>query len=179
MDLIAHLGPQLDSLWEGLALAVLGDNDVAWAAPDVDAPIWFDVAREFSEFWIHQQQIRDAVGRAGAQDNELVGAVVDTLIRGLPLALSGHSTAGSRLCVQVTGPVERTWVATRGIEHWQLERAQGPCECTATVQMTPDTLWRLASRGITPEQAARRASVTGDLALGRGALHLLAIIRSP
>ena len=35
---------------------------VAWAGEDKSAH-WFDVAREYTEKWHHQQQIRDAVGR--------------------------------------------------------------------------------------------------------------------
>src|SRR3989442_11824316 len=35
---------------------------VSWAGPD-PAPVWFDVACEYTERWVHQQQIREAVGR--------------------------------------------------------------------------------------------------------------------
>ena len=57
---------------------------VSWAAPDVQAPAWLDVAREYTEGWVHQQQVRDAVGRPGADDAELTGAVIDTFLRAVP-----------------------------------------------------------------------------------------------
>ena len=33
---------------------------VNWAGPE-PAPIWLDPAREYTERWVHQQHIRDAV----------------------------------------------------------------------------------------------------------------------
>ncbi len=35
---------------------------VSWASAD-PVPMWLDVAREYTERWVHQQQIRDAIGR--------------------------------------------------------------------------------------------------------------------
>jgi uncharacterized protein (TIGR03083 family) len=66
IDLLAHLGPQLDAYLASLDLDVIGSIDVWWAAPDVPAPVWLHVAREYTECWVHQQQIRDAVARPGA-----------------------------------------------------------------------------------------------------------------
>ncbi|HEX3202686.1 MAG TPA: hypothetical protein VHW42_12245 [Actinomycetes bacterium] len=46
---------------------VRGRDPVSWVGPD-PAPNWLDVAREYSERWTHQQQIRDAAeipGRDG------------------------------------------------------------------------------------------------------------------
>jgi len=36
---------------------------VSWAGPE-PAPVWLDAARDFSEYWTHQQQICDATGQA-------------------------------------------------------------------------------------------------------------------
>ena len=178
IDLIAHLGPQLDDVWAGLDLDGTATIDVAWAEPGVPAPRWLDVAREFSEFWIHQQQVRDAVGHAGSVSDELAGAIVDTLIRGLPLTLRTHTGGpGTHLGVRVTGPGAHLWVATRTAERWQLARVQDLHACDATVELSFDTLWRLASRGISPDVAGRRSVLTGDPDLGHAALHLLSVIR--
>ena len=70
VDLLDHLGPQLDRLWQSLDLGATGQA-VSWAAPGQPAPVWLDVAREYTEFWVHQQQVRDAVGRPGANSNQL------------------------------------------------------------------------------------------------------------
>jgi hypothetical protein len=177
VDLLEHLGPQLDRTWTDLDLTAIGEGDVWWAAPGVPAPVWLDVAREYSEFWVHQQQIRDAVGQPGADDPALLAPVIDTFMRGLPNALLGQPVgAGASVRVDVTGPGGGSWTADYGPGRWRLD-AQNTRPADAVVQVSPDTLWRLASRGLTPEQARERATVSGDLTLGAAALELLSIIR--
>ncbi len=177
VDLLEHLGRQLDRLWADLDLTAVGQMDVGWAAPGVPAPVWLDVAREYSEFWVHQQQIRDAVGRPGADDPALLGPVVDTYLRGLPRTLQRHEAAvGSRVRVEVHGPGGGRWSAVRRHDHWRLDPLDGRA-ADAVVRLSPDTLWRLGSRGVTPEQARERAVVSGDEQLATAALQLLSIIR--
>lgn len=50
-------------------------------------------------------------------------------------------------------------------------------EPAAHVVMGPDTLWRLATRGTSVEQARRRSEMRGDYALTQAATTLLAIVR--
>jgi uncharacterized protein (TIGR03083 family) len=177
VDLLEHLGPQVDRMWAGQDLDAVAGLDVWWADPGVPAPVWLDVAREYSEFWVHQQQIRDAVQRPGADDPALMGPVIDAFLRGLPHTLASHSAEpGAAVRVEVDGPAGGTWLATRGASRWRLDAtAQGHAD--AAVRMSPDTLWRLATRGLTPEQARDRSTVSGDEGLARAALDLLSIIR--
>jgi uncharacterized protein (TIGR03083 family) len=100
-DLIAHLGLQLDQLWVGLELDARG-GAVSWVQPDEEAPVWLDVAREFSEFWVHQQQIRDAVGRPDSSEPQALVAIVDTLVRSLPRALTSSTAAMLGAAVTLT-----------------------------------------------------------------------------
>jgi hypothetical protein len=55
------LGPIVDAYFASLDLDSLG-GPVSWAGPEA-APVWFGVAREYTERRHHQQQIRDATGR--------------------------------------------------------------------------------------------------------------------
>ena len=45
---------------------------VAWAG-ESESENWFDVARDYTERWHHQQQIRDAVGRPGYAEPRFSG----------------------------------------------------------------------------------------------------------
>ncbi len=64
--------------------------NVSWAGEDVSLN-WFDTAREFTERWHHQQQIRLAVGRPGIVTPELYHPVLDCFLRALLLS-SGTGT---------------------------------------------------------------------------------------
>src|SRR5262245_39405544 len=58
---------------------------VAWAG-ERESHNWFDIAREYTEKWHHQQQIRDAVGAPPLTSREWLFPVLDTFLRGLPHA---------------------------------------------------------------------------------------------
>src|SRR5438874_91903 len=66
--------------------AVDGDRlgePIPWIGPD-PAPYWLLTAREYFERWIHQLQIRRAVGRPGLMDERHVVPAVATAVRGFP-----------------------------------------------------------------------------------------------
>lgn len=68
IELLEHLGPQLNIPWAVRDLAAPADLSVSWAATDLASPAWLDIGREYTEFWIHQQQIgrpADVLGTAG------------------------------------------------------------------------------------------------------------------
>jgi uncharacterized protein (TIGR03083 family) len=46
------------------------NGQVNWAGPQ-NAPVWLDIAREYTERWLHQQQIRDAVNRPGLKERQI------------------------------------------------------------------------------------------------------------
>jgi hypothetical protein len=70
--------------------------------------LWFDIAREFTEHWHHQQQIRDATGQPPLYDPYLLSPVLDTFVRALPHSFP-HAAAPEgtvvRLEIQVTPAV--------------------------------------------------------------------------
>jgi hypothetical protein len=62
IDLHERYGPQLAEFMAASTHSRRRTSPVSWAGEE-QSPMWFDVARELTERWHHQQQIRDAVGR--------------------------------------------------------------------------------------------------------------------
>jgi uncharacterized protein (TIGR03083 family) len=177
IDLLGHLGPQLDQFWGALDMGQPGEP-VSWAAPGVPAPAWLDVAREYTEYWVHQQQVRDAVSRPGARAEDLMGPVIDTFVRAVPYALRDQSPApGTTVRIEVTGPGGGAWTIRRQESAWAVDRGPSAQDATALVRLSADTLWRVATRGITVETAREHATIAGDQDLGSAVLTLVAIIR--
>ncbi|MFJ2651855.1 maleylpyruvate isomerase family mycothiol-dependent enzyme [Streptomyces sp. NPDC087420] len=188
IDLLAHLGAQLDVEWSGREMGGPAGVDVAWAAPGREAPAWLDIAREYSELWVHQQQIRDAVGRPGATAPRLLHPVLDTFLRALPQTL--HRTpapVATTVRVRVPGPAGGRWTAVRRADRWTLDHdapapaagADAEAEVDAEVVIGADTLWRLATRGITVRTAHDRATTRGDTTLSDAALDIVSIVWEP
>ncbi|GGK66054.1 maleylpyruvate isomerase family mycothiol-dependent enzyme [Streptomyces flaveus] len=178
VELLAHLGPQLDEIWADARLDAPAVVDVSWASTDEPSPAWLDIAREYTEFWVHQQQIRDAVDRPGADEPELLSPVIDTFMRALPHTLrTVDRPQGTTMRFDVTGPAGGTWWATRDTDRW-LPDAPGASseEAAARVTTDQDTLWRLATRGILPDEARRRSVLAGDEPLTTAATTLLAVV---
>jgi hypothetical protein len=175
--LIGELGAELDQLWASLELDQAG-QPVSWAAPDMAAPVWLDVAREYTEYWVHQQQIRDAVSRPGGDSGQLAVPVTDTFLRAVPYALRHLSPApGTCLAIEVTGPGGGNWNVCRSGDAWAVDRGAPTAPPVARLRLSSDCLWRVATRGITVEAAEDQATMTGDRSLASAAMTLVSIIR--
>lgn len=144
---------------------------VSWAGEAVSAN-WFDIAREFTERWHHQQHIRDAVGRPDLNPRYLA-PVLDTFMRALPYTYRDiHAPDGIALLVTVTGAAGGHWTLRREDQTWRLYHgADGGAQ--AQVVTNSDTAWRLLTKGLTAEQARTRVQIQGDTAL---AAHFFAMV---
>src|SRR5262249_52773653 len=75
---------ELADLFESADPVALARVPVA-SAGESESPMWFDIAREYTERWHHQRQIADAVGRSTPLDERrLQYPVLDTFMRALP-----------------------------------------------------------------------------------------------
>lgn len=174
IGLLRSTGVQTSAMWEEQNLDALGEP-VSWAGRG-PAPVWLDCARELSELWAHQQQIRDAAGRPLLDDPALLGPVLDTFLRALPLTLvEVRAEPGTTVEFAVDGPAGRSWYAERRQEVWALV-ARPDRAPAASVHLDADTTWRLCTRGITPDQASQRAVMVGDFRLARAMLQIVSAI---
>jgi hypothetical protein len=145
---------------------------VWWLGPG-PAPAWLDVAREYTERWVHQQQIRDATGRPGLDGARHAGPVVATFVHALPRSLAdAPAPAGTTVELAVTGEGGGAWHAVREEPPggWALRAGPAPsaaCRLTGTV----GEVWRMYADypGIT-------LAATGDPALAAAAFGGRAII---
>ncbi len=79
---LALTGAELYQYLKSLDPFALGDT-VSWASPNA-APVWLDIAREYTERWLHQQHIRDAVNRPGLKEPQFLAPILDTFVHALP-----------------------------------------------------------------------------------------------
>jgi uncharacterized protein (TIGR03083 family) len=174
VELLTLTGGQIAALWRELDPDADGAA-VSWAGLEV-APVWLDAARELSEYWTHQQQLRDATGRPGLAGRELLAPVLDTFLRALPYTLRDTGAdPGTQIQVTVTGAAPMGWVATRQDRGWFLDRGDAD-RPAATVRTDGDTLWRLCTRNLTPEAARARAQIHGERRLADRVLQIVSIV---
>ena len=80
-SLLEFGGQETQRLFESVDPFALG-SPVDWAGPQ-PAPNWLDLARELTERWHHQQQIREAVGAPLLNDETFLRPVLATFARAL------------------------------------------------------------------------------------------------
>src|SRR5687768_10094116 len=98
-----------------MAVASFG---VSWAGEEKSVN-WFDAARELTERWHHQQQIRLATNRPGIMTRELYHPVLDCFMRALPFKYRDRSgEAGTHLRFNVSGDCGGNWYLYRDEERW-------------------------------------------------------------
>jgi uncharacterized protein (TIGR03083 family) len=168
-------GRETQAHFEGLHLFAIGEP-VSWATGDHPAPIWLDVARELTERWHHQQQIREAVDAPLLTEPRLLRPVIETFAHALPQTFRAtERPEGTVATLVVRGDSGGTWSAVRESDAWRLHAGRPPTP-DAEVRLDQDDYWRLATRGLTPEAAEGRATMSGDLELARRLLTTVAII---
>jgi uncharacterized protein (TIGR03083 family) len=173
-ELLAYTGDAVSRYYASVNLTAIG-NSVWWAGPD-PAPVWLDVAREYTERWVHQQQIRDAVGQPGLKDARYLAPVLAAFVHALPVALQSVSAPeGALIRLVVVGAAGNQWVAVRGQDHWMLGEDRGGV-ANATVTIEQDTAWRLWTKGIGRDQAQRLIHAEGDPALAERVLEMVSIM---
>jgi uncharacterized protein (TIGR03083 family) len=149
---------------------------VWWATGGEPAPVWLDIARELTERWHHQAQIRDAVGAPPFDEQAVFRPVIATFTFALPRTFRDVAARdGTAVSLTVTGDSGGSWSVVRKDAGWRLMLgvAEAPA---ASVSLDQDTYWRLVTKGWTPDEAASRATIRGRADLGRRVLESIAII---
>jgi uncharacterized protein (TIGR03083 family) len=173
-DLLAFTGPQLAAYYASLDPFAIG-GAVSWAGPD-PAPVWLDIAREYTEQWHHQQQIRDATGRPALYSPRLFTPVLDTFMRATPHHYRNMEVPeGTVIVIGIEGEAGGRWFLQRGAKNWELliKSDQPPA---THVSIPQDAAWRLFTKGMRAEQAKALASIRGDAALAEPFFQTVSVI---
>jgi uncharacterized protein (TIGR03083 family) len=159
--------------WSGEQLdAYLGTVDLArpssvyWAG---QAPLWFDLAREFTERWVHYRQIEEAVGPGQGKD-EYLPLVLRTFIWGFPHQYRAPAPVGTAVAVEIPGI--GAWALTRTEAGWSLGEGHAVASA-AGLRISGEAAWRLLT-GAPYDRSQMQLS--GDPALAEPLLQVRGII---
>lgn len=148
---------------------------VSWAGEET-SPNWFDTARELTERWHHQQQIRLATNRPGIMTPDLYHPVLDCFVRGLPhLYRDVDVPVGTLLLLEVSGECGGQWLLSKGSTRWEFV-TQAVTPPASRVIMPQDLAWRIFTKGIDRDAARAHVKIEGNQNLGQKVLSLTAIV---
>lgn len=175
IDLLAATGPQIADFFDSLdprAPALFG---VSWAGEE-RSENWFDVGREYTEQWLHQQHIRLATGRPLLREREWMHPVLALFVRAVPHAYREvEAPEGTVVRLTLEGEAGETWDLVRGRSGWHLAEPSHS-EPATQIAMRDEDAWLLFSKGLRGPAAEERVRIEGDPSLGKPFLGTLAIM---
>jgi uncharacterized protein (TIGR03083 family) len=148
---------------------------VSWAGEDASAG-WFDVGREFTELWHHQQQVRMAVGAGTLEGPRYLAAVIDVAVRGLPHAFREvPAEPGQSVVIDVTGASGGRWTLMREQARWTLWRGE-PASPTARIRLGDEAAWMLLFNALREPDASKALAIEGRADLARALLRARSVM---
>ncbi len=154
------------------AMALLPPNEpavfgVAWAGQE-QSPNWFHIAREYSEKWHHQQQIRAAVGlESPLYVKELYQPFLQASMYALPFQYKNvEAEEGQCLKITVEGDGGGDWFLKKENNSWHLA-AEANEDISCEIIVEEAWAWRIFMNATSPEEARLHVIIAGkkELAL--------------
>jgi uncharacterized protein (TIGR03083 family) len=170
IDLLRLVGEWSEALYCGVGLDTVSHEPVTFFASNVPSPYWQVVAREYVERFVHQSQIRRAIG-APELEGELVTAAARVVVHALAAWLRDDAPAvGSTISIDIGAAGMWTW--RREHDHWSVVdgAAATPAVC---IRVPPERTVAVLSRGVTPDEFAEAITLTGDESIARDALDVI------
>ncbi len=177
VDWLDVAGREADALLMALPPHEQAIFSVAWAG-QTTSPNWFHVAREYTERWHHQQQIRLAVGETETLlSDELYQPLLDTFMRALPYAYCDTPAPNETLLQfsveEVSGG---NWFLYRRNDEWELVENNEQENPSTLVRIDRKHAWQLFARNLSAEVAASWIFIDGDEGLGKQVLTMRSVM---
>ncbi len=148
---------------------------VAWAGQEV-SPNWFHIAREYTEKFLHQRQIRDAVDKQGLMTKELFYPFLDTFMFALPHTFKDvEAQDGTIVSLEVSTEIGGQWNIVKSKSEWILNK-ESFLSPNSKVTIDPDTAWKLFSKSWKSEQVKEKVNIEGDQKLGGQVLKMVSVM---
>lgn len=171
IDLLNFSGKEICNLFDSLDPKSEALFAVGWAGEE-KSQNWFDIAREYTERWYHQQQIREAAGRQLLNDEKWVFPLIDTFVRGLPNLFKNKfpERNNTSIVFEVEDIENAEWTLVKN-ENWELFTG-GSDSRSAILRTNSDTAWRVFSKNISASEALDKCTIIGERELGLTILEL-------
>lgn len=175
IDLLKSSGREYCDFLASLDPNGKAEFSVAWAGED-ESKNWFHIAREYTEKWHHQRQIRLAVGdEQKLLDEKWYLPYLDTSVRALPhhyRSVEGH--AGDVVKFTFVGKTETSWYLYYE-NGWELLTYINAAPLSE-VKISNENAWKIFTKGMTKAEAIKNSSIIGDQKLGEKIFDMIAVM---
>ena len=169
-------GALTTAYYESLDLYGAAIFAVSWAGED-ESLNWMHLAREYTEKWHHQQQIREATGRDGIMTKDLFYPCIDTFFRALPYTFKNiDAPIGTVIKITISTEAGGDWYLQKMDDKWTLLKNIALNDFAATVSIPPEISWKLFSKSIRPDEIGDKVIMLGDVKLAGQVLKMVSVM---
>ena len=163
-DFFKSLDPKKPAFWP-----------VAWAGEE-ESSNWFDIARDYTEKWHHQMQIREAIGNTSdIFTPKFVKPVYETFMKALSFTyMDMPAENGSLIVVHIKGNCGGHWFLYRNQNKWEVsagDRGQVKTEIT----IDDNIAWKLFTNSIKKDKRFY-LRIKGDIKLGQKISDMVTVL---
>lgn len=159
--LLVWAGEETHRFFAGVEFDAPSPMGVSWAG-EPPSPHGLEVAREYTERWLHQQQLRQAVGHGPLADPVLTRVLLQSLAHCLPPAYSSEDASGGTTVKLDISDFPTLSFGLRFAEPgWRLVRGADISEADCHITAPAEPLWRAWSTNGDPAALREAAVVTG------------------
>jgi uncharacterized protein (TIGR03083 family) len=176
IDLIEHTSEPFFKYYASLDPHGKAEYSVAWAGEN-ESTNWMHIAREYTEKFLHQQQIRDAVGKQGIITKSFYLPFLDVCMYALPHTLrNATAKKGSIVKLKITGEVSGEWFVVYNGNNW--ERIDCASNITPLTEIAIDAYdsWKLFSKSLRPKDLKNKINISGNQELGKVAVEMVSFM---
>jgi hypothetical protein len=148
---------------------------VDWAG-ESESKNWMHIAREYTEKWLHQQQIRDAVGKPGLMTREFYYPFIDIFMLALPHTYRDVQAENeTSIKLTITTDLGGSWFLNRIDGNWKTDKSSTKNPLTE-ISIDPDIAWKLFSKSLRPHEVRNKITITGNQQLGEVAMTMVSVM---
>ncbi|MGH1433059.1 MAG: maleylpyruvate isomerase N-terminal domain-containing protein [Lewinella sp.] len=168
-------GPLYNAYYASLDPYDKATFSVAWAGEE-ESKNWMHIAREYTEKFLHQQQIRDAVQRPGIMTKDFFLPFVEVCLKALPHTFR-EVPATDETCIKLSIPDEcgGNWYLCAHQGQWQIGETAANTPVTE-VTIAAEAFWQLVSKSKRHSDLEASIQVKGNQLLAEKVLSMVSFI---
>jgi len=175
LDLLDLLGSQVAAVVASVDPNALAPVGVVWAG-EWESQAWLDIGREYTEYWHHQDQIREAVRASPLREARWLRPVLDISMWALPHAYRDAAVElGESVVFVAEGEGGGVWTLVRESDRWTLWTGMG-LRPRCQVQVEALTMARVLLHRLKPDQIWGQVRFEGPKDLAEPFVHARAVM---
>ncbi len=177
IDLLGYSEKELYNFFKTLRPKDKAIFSVQWAGEE-ESENWFDIAREYTEKWHHQMQIRMALGQPLLMDIKYIEPLYDTFMHGLPHLYRDMTDypIGETIIISIMGKLNKSWYLIKNPDKWEFCTKMDSRPNTE-VEISEDDAWVLfTNTDREKEKYKSKLRIKGDSRLGSKIIDFVAVL---